>query len=145
MSDYNTETKEYQTKVLNEKREQILTGYESVQAIPNETTADGIPFEKTALKYKKDGKYGLLNINGDEITDPIFDEISSMTYKEGMFLVKQNDKLGVINQNGVFVIEPEYDNITADNYYDVETKYQRTGFIVCKIEEKRLQIWIYQL
>ncbi len=135
MSDYNTETKEYQTKVLNEKREQILTGYESVQAIPNETTADGIPFEKTALKYKKDGKYGLLNINGDEITDPIFDEISSMTYKEGMFLVKQNDKLGVINQNGVFVIEPEYDNITADNYYDVETKYQRTGFIVCKIEE----------
>ena len=135
MSDYNVETKEYQTKVLNEKREQILTGYESVQAIQNETTADGIPFEKTALKYKKDGKYGLLNINGEEITDPVFEEISSMTYKEGMFLVKQNDKLGVINQNGVFVIEPEYDNITADNYYDLATQYQRTGFIVCKIEE----------
>ena len=135
MSDYNTETKEYQTKVLNEKREQILTGYESVQAIPNETTADGIPFEKTALKYKKDGKYGLLNIEGKEITDAIFDEISSMTYKEGMFLVKQENKIGVINQNGVYVIDVEYDNITADNYYDVETKYERTGFIVCKIEE----------
>lgn len=135
MSNYNTETKEYQTKVLNEKREQILTGYELVQAIPNETTSDGVPFEKTALKYKKDGKYGLININGKEITDPIFDEISSMTYKEGMFLVKQNDKLGVINQKGVYVINPEYDNITADNYYDVETKYQKTGFIVCKIEE----------
>lgn len=135
MSDYNTETKEYQTKVLNEKREQILTGYESVQAIPNETTSDGIPFEKTALKYKKNGKYGLLNINGKEITDAIFDDISSMTYKEGMFLVKQEDKLGVINQNGVYVIDVEYDNITADNYYDVETKYGRTGFIVCKIEE----------
>ena len=135
MSDYNTETREYQTKVLNEKREQILTGYESVQAIPNETTADGIPFEKTALKYKKNGKYGLLNINGKEITDAIFDDISSMTYKEGMFLVKQEDKLGVINQNGVYVIDVEYDNITADNYYDVETKYERTGFIVCKIEE----------
>ena len=135
MSDYNTETKEYQTKVLNEKREQILTGYELVQAIPNETTSDGIPFEKTALKYKKDGKYGLININGKEVTDPIFDEISSMTYKEGMFLVKQNDKLGVINQKGVYVINPEYDNITADNYYDVETKYQKTGFIVCKIED----------
>ena len=52
MSDYNTETKEYATKVLNDKKEQILTGYESVQAIPTETTADGIPFEKTVLKYK---------------------------------------------------------------------------------------------
>ena len=135
MSDYNTETREYQTKVLNEKREQILTGYESVQAIPNETTADGIPFEKTALKYKKNGKYGLLNIDGKEITEAIFDEITSMTYKEGMFLVKQEDKLGVINQNGVYVIDVEYDNITADNYYDIETKYERTGFIVCKIEE----------
>ena len=51
MSDYNTETKQYQTKVLNDKREQIITGYESVQAIPTETTADGIPFEKTVLKH----------------------------------------------------------------------------------------------
>ena len=55
MSNYNTETQEYETKVLNDRKEQILTGYESVQAIPAETTADGVPFEKSVLKYKKDG------------------------------------------------------------------------------------------
>ena len=55
MSNYNTETKEYETKVLNDKKEQIITGYQSVQAIPTETTADGIPFENSILKYKKDG------------------------------------------------------------------------------------------
>lgn len=135
MSEYNTETKEYKTKVLNDKKEQIFTGYESVQAIPTETTADGVPFEKTVLKYKKDGKYGLINIEEKEVTKPIYDEITAIPYKEGMMLVKQGDKQGVINLNGVQVIDVEYDNIMVDNYYDVNTKYQRTGFIVCKTEE----------
>ena len=135
MSNYNTETKEYETKVLNDKKEQIITGYQTVQAIPVETTNDGIPFENTVLKYKKDGKFGLIDLEGKEITAPIYDDISSVTYKEGMLLVKQDGKTGVININGVQVIDTEYDNITVDNYYDANTKYQRTGFIVCKIED----------
>ena len=56
MSDYNTETRQYQTKVLNDRKEQIITGYENVQAIPTQTTADGIPFEKRVLKYLRNGK-----------------------------------------------------------------------------------------
>lgn len=135
MSDYNTETRQYQTKVLNDRKEQIITGYENVQAIPTQTTADGIPFEKTVLKYLRNGKYGLINMEGEEITEPIYDDISAVTYKEGMFLVEQDGKVGVINLNGVQVIDVEYDNITVDNYYDVSTKYQRTGFIVRKTEE----------
>lgn len=132
MSDYNTETKQYQTKVLNDKKEQIITGYDNVQAIPTETTADGIPFEKTVLKYLKDGKYGLISMDGKEITDPVYDDISAVNYKEGMLLVEQDGKVGVININGVQVIKVEYDSITVDNYYNVDTKYERTGFIVCK-------------
>ena len=135
MSDYDTEKKQYQTKVLNDKKEQIITGYDNVQAIPTETTADGIPFEKTILKYLKDGKYGLISIDGEEITDPIYDNISAVNYKEGMLLVEQDGKVGIINLNGVQVIDVEYDSISVDNYYDVNTKYQRTGFIVCKTEE----------
>ena len=136
MSDYNTETKEYQIKVLNDRKEQIFTGYESVQAIPTETTEDGIPFEKTVLKYKKDGKYGIVNLEEKEITKPIYDSISAITYKEGMFLVSKDGKYGVINLNGVKVIDTEFDKISVDNYYDKETKYQRTGFIVCTTSEE---------
>lgn len=132
MSDYNTETKQYQTKVLNDKKEQIITGYDNVQAIPTETTADGIPFEKTVLKYLKNGKYGLISMDGKEITDPVYDDISAVNYKEGMLLVEQDGKVGVININGMQVIKVEYDSITVDNYYNVDTKYERTGFIVCK-------------
>lgn len=135
MSNYNTQTKEYETKVLNDKKEQVITGYETIQAIPRETTEDGVPFENTVLKYKKNGKFGLINLEGKEITDPIYDDISAVTYKEGMLLVKINGKVGVININGVEVIKPEYDNITVDNYYDVKTRYKNTGFIVCKISE----------
>ena len=136
MSNYNTEAKEYETKVLNEKREQIITGYSNIQAIPANSTADGIPFENTVLKYKKDNKYGLMSLEGKEITDAIYDEIASITYKEGMLLVKQDGKYGIININGKIVIKPEYDNITVDNYYDVSTGYQRTGFIVCSIKDE---------
>ena len=135
MSNYNTETKEYDTKVLNDRKEQILLGYTNVQAIPTETTADGVPFEKTVLKYKKDGKFGLINRDGKEITEPIYDDISAVKYKEGMLLVMQDGKYGVINMNGVEVIPPEYDTISVDNYYNVDSKYQKTGFIVCKKEE----------
>ena len=135
MSDYNTETKEYNTKVLNDRKEQILTGYESVQAIPTETTADGIPFEKSVLKYKKNGKYGIVDLEGNEITEPIYDDISAVSYKEGMLLVKQGEKYGVINMNGIQVIDNEYDNIAVDNYYNVNSKYEKTGFIVCKRED----------
>lgn len=130
MSDYNVEKKEYVSKVLNEKGEELYQGYESIQAIPSETTEDSIPFEKTVLKYKKDGKYGLLSIDGKEITKPVYEEISSMTYKEGMLVVKQGENLGVININGKTVIDINYATITSDNYYNNQTKYKTTGFIV---------------
>ena len=136
MSNYNTETKEYETKVLNDKKEQVITGHSNIQAIPANSTADGIPFENTVLRYKRDDKYGLISLEGKEITDAIYEEISSVTYKEGMLLVKQDGKYGVININGKVVIKPEYDNITVDNYYDVNTGYQRTGFIVCSIKDE---------
>ena len=100
MSNYSTETKEYETKVLNDKKEQIITGYDNVQAIPTETTADGVPFENTVLRYKKDGKYGLIDMEGKEITDAIYDEITAMTYKEGMLLIREGDYVGIINING---------------------------------------------
>lgn len=132
MYEYSTEQREYKVKVLNAKGEELYQGYDNIQAIPTETTYDGILFEKTVLKYKKSGKYGLLSIDGKEITEPIYDQISSILYKEGMLLVKQDDKCGVINIKGQILIPVEYESITADNYYSNETFYKTTGFIVSK-------------
>lgn len=132
MGEYNAEQKEYQIKVLNSNGEELYQEYDSVQAIPTETTYDGIPFEKTALKYKKSDKYGLISIDGKVLTEAIYDEISAISYKEGMLFVKQNEFCGVININGKTLIPVEYESITADNYYSKDTLYKTTGFIVSK-------------
>ena len=132
MGEYNSERKEYEIKVLDENAQELYQEYENIQAIPTETTYDGIPFEKTVLKYKKDGKYGLLNIDGEKLTDAVYDQISAILYKEGMLLVKQGDYYGVVNINGKLVIPIEYESIIADNYYNKETLYKTTGFIVSK-------------
>ena len=132
MYEYNVEKKAYKIKVLNANGEELYKDYNSIQAIPTDTTYDGVPYEKTVLKYEKDGKYGLLNINGKEITKPIYDQISAIAYKEGMLLIKQDDKCGVININGKIVIPVEYETITADNYYSEKNLYKTTGFIVSK-------------
>lgn len=130
--DYNSEEKDYSSDVFNSKGEKLYQEYENVQAIPTETTYDGIPFEKTVLKFKKDGKYGLINLDGKQVLKPEYESITAIPYKEGMLIVNQNEKCGVVNVNGKTLIPAEYESITADNYYSDQTMYKTTGFIVSK-------------
>lgn len=132
MYDYNSEEKDYSSDVLNSKGEKLYQEYGNIQAIPTETTYDGIPFEKTVLKFKKDGKYGLIDLDGKQVLKPEYENLSAIPYKEGMLIAKKDDKSGVVNINGKTVIPTEYESITADNYYNDETMYKTTGFIVSK-------------
>jgi len=88
------------------------------------------------LKYKKDGKYGLIDFLGKEITSNIYDSIESLEYKEGCFVVEQEGKYGVINLKGNKIVKIEYDQIYADGYYEEETKSYNAGFIVGKKTEQ---------
>lgn len=132
MHDYNVNLQQYEIDVFNENGQKILTEYESVQALPTESTWDGIPFEKSVLKYKKNNKYGLISLENKIITKPIYDSIKAINYKEGMLLVEENAKYGAINIKGKVIIKPEYDQITVDNYYNSETMYKASGFVVKK-------------
>lgn len=132
MHDYNVNLQQYEIDVFNEKGQKILTEYESVQALPTESTWDGIPFEKSVLKYKQNNKYGLISLENKIITKPIYDSIKAINYKEGMLLVEENAKFGAINIKGKIIIKPEYDQITVDNYYNAETMYKASGFVVKK-------------
>ena len=76
--DYNSETREYSSKVLNDKSEEILNKFDNVQAILNNNTSISNSYQTTILKYKKDGKYGLLKINGKKITSAIYDNIETL-------------------------------------------------------------------
>lgn len=124
------------TKVLNERKEQILAEYEDIEPIRLKNISSDLMYEKSVLKYEKDGKSGLINLEGKEITKPIYDEIDSMPYKEGTLIVKQNEKYGVINIKGNKLVEPEYDGVKIDEYYTKKNGYQYAGYIVSiKTEE----------
>lgn len=115
-------------EVLNENNEKIFTKYEEVQAIETNGIESNVPYEKSVLKYKKDGKFGLINFEGKEVTKPIYQEISSVKYKEGEILAKKNGKYGVINNKGTELIPFEYDEIEGDRYQN--NGYKETGYIV---------------
>ena len=133
--DYNAASGEYKTKVLNEKNEEILTNCENVNTIDIKEIVSSIPYEKTVLQYQKDGKYGIIDFNGKDITKPIYEEIRNMPYREGELIVKKDGKYGVININGGKLVNFEYDYITGDNYYSTEKEYALDGYIVGKNDE----------
>lgn len=135
MHDYNINLQQYETEVFDNKGNKIFTEYDSVQALPTESTWDGIPFEKSVLKYKRNNKYGLITLENKVITEPIYDSIKAINYKEGMLLVEKDKKYGAINIKGKIIIKSEYDQISIDNYYNSETMYKASGFIVKKKNE----------
>lgn len=135
-SNYNDEEGKYETQVINDKNEKILTQYNEVLPLMFKETNTEIPYEKTVLSYKENDKYGIIDFEGKKITDAVYDSIESLLYKEGCLLVKQNDKYGIINIKGKEVIKTEYDSIVADGYYDEITKYKNAGFIVGKRQDE---------
>ena len=128
--------KEGNTTVFNEKNEQILAQYQNLEPLRFKNISSSLMYEKSVLKYQQDGKYGIINFEGKQLTKPIYDEIDTLQYKEGELLIKQNDKYGVININGKQLVKPEYDEIQIDEYYEENSNYKNSGYIVgIKTEE----------
>lgn len=123
-------------KVLNKDKEEILTQYEMVEPIRFKNIASDLMYEKSVLKYKENGKYGLIDLKGKKITKAIYDELDSLPYKEGELVVKQGDKSGIINIKGKSLVETEYDKIEIDRYYTDKNKYEYAGYIVTKKTEE---------
>ena len=65
-------------------------------------------------------KYGLIDFTGKKITKPIYDELDSLPYKEGQFLVGQDGKYGVINLKGNNIVDIQYEQVDVDGYYSEE-------------------------
>lgn len=123
-------TEEDKLIALNNLNEKIFTEYEEIDAIMVNGIITNLPYEKAVLKYKKNGKYGIVNFEGKEITKPIYEEIKGLENKESELLVKLNEKYGVINAKGAKLIKLEYDNIVADGFYTDKTNYGLSGYIV---------------
>ena len=130
-SEYNTTKKEYNnTKVLNDKGEEILKSFEKISALRFTGTVSDIPYEKSTLKYLENGKWGIIDFEGNKLCKAEYDSIESLSYKEGSLLVVKDGKTGVMNIKGKIIIEPEYSGINADNYYNEKTGFKNAGFVI---------------
>lgn len=118
------------TVILNEQKQEILTEYENIEPIQLKNITSDLMYEKSVFKYQKDGKFGLVNFEGKKITNPIYESIEGLPYKEGELLIKQDGKFGVINIKGNELIKNEYDSISVDGYYSPDNGYKYAGYIV---------------
>lgn len=123
------------TKVLNEKAEEQFTEYEEIEPLRLKNISGDLMYEKSVLKYRQNGKYGIIDFKGKEITKPIYEEIDTLQFKEGELLVKKDEKYGIINIKGSILVKTNYDKIEADKFYEESNGYKKSGYIVSKKTE----------
>ena len=85
----------YSTKVLNEKGEELFTDYDLVEAIENFDESNNLWYQSGILKVCKDGKYGIIDINGNEIANCEYDSITALNGVENSMLTEKNGKYGI--------------------------------------------------
>lgn len=129
--DVNYENETYKTKVINSKREEIFKDYSNVEALDNYTTVEDVWYDTNALKFEKDGKYGLINFSGEQILAPEYDDIYTLKGIERSIVLEKDGKYGLFNDiSKDVVLEVQYSEIKAlgDSYDD--------GYIVKNDEGK---------
>ena len=115
--------------IVNSNDEEIFTDYQDVSGLV--TSEDSLlVLENNVLKYKKNELYGLINLDGKMLTEPIYEEVLSLKNRPGRILVKKDDRYGVLDTNGKVVVPVLYYSIIGDEYCEEENGYQNTGFIV---------------
>ncbi len=101
----------YKTKAINEKNEEILTGYDKIEAIDNSDSKHNIWYEDNVLRVSKDGKYGMIDFEGKELLPCEYSQIKALDGTTNNFIVKKDDKVGLVNEKGQIIIKTEYKNI----------------------------------
>lgn len=77
---------------------------------------------------KLNGKYGIINIDGNEILPIKYDLIENFCIPDGYLIVHENKKVGLFDTLGKEIVPTIYDYIRTDSY-DI-------GFIVVVIDDK---------
>ncbi len=122
--DVNYETGEYKTKALNSKNEEIFTQYEQIEPIANKDQKDHMWYEDSMIKVKKDGKYGIIDLTGKELTTCQYDEIVAIDGLKDVVKVTKEEKVGVVDKEGKEIVAIQYTDITNLG------KDSKEGFIV---------------
>lgn len=114
--DVNYETGAYKTKALNSKNEEIFKDYEQIESIQSVDAGGNINYEQEALKVKKNGKYGTIDLTGKQIISCEYDQIEGIAGKTNALKVVKEGKAGIVTLSGEQILAPQYENIS--NIYE---------------------------
>ena len=144
--DYTNNT--FKTKVINEKGEEVITGYDTVQALENYDESNNLWYENDVLLVSKDGKFGLVDFKGKELLPCEYEEIETLKGVENTILTKKDAKYGLVDNIGSVIAQNEYKAIKPisdrkeDGYIVTDTKnnvgvvsYDKTVAIEPKYED----------
>ena len=120
----------YDSKVVNENNETIINGYDKVEAIINKDKDNHTWYFENLLKVTKDGKAGLVSIEGQEMLPCTYDSIEPIEGIESVLKVSREGKYGLVDSIGNSIIDCEVNEI------DALTEDYEDGFIVKKEENK---------
>lgn len=124
MQEVNYEEETYQSKAINEKQEALYTNYDKVEPIYNQNEENSLWYEANVLKVQKEGKYGLINLEGKELFSCTQDKIEPIPGIKSVFVTEVNGQKGLVDSMGKIIIENKYQEITS-----LTSQYEN-GFIV---------------
>ncbi len=120
----------YQLSVYDYTKENIQTFINSYPNYPNvekiQMDLAFIGFEM--LPFKKNGKYGFMDIDGMQRIAPVYSSVAP--FKEGLAVVSKNGKFGYINKNGDVVVDLIYSG--ANDFEQgraIVERFERVGMI----------------
>ena len=116
-------------KILNKDGKEILNDYEDITYLETSEPSE-LVLEKNVLRYKENNLYGLIDLDGNKITEPIYEKITSLTSKPGNMCVTKDGLCGVINAKGEEIIPLKYNSVTGDDYCTEAYGYTLAGYIV---------------
>lgn len=127
----------YSFKVLNKEGKEILNNISNIEPI-QATAFEDMPYRKL-LKYKENNKYGLINVKGEKITKPIYDEISVFHNDPTSYKIIESGKVGLLDLEGKVKLRPDYTEIviTMSQLGNDEHKDKsKIGYILKNINDK---------
>ncbi len=144
----NYEDGTYTSYAINNTGTKLFPGYEKVEAIQNIKADGSVFYQENTLITLKDGKYGLINLEGTELLPCNYDKITPIKGIENSFITEKDGKFGVVDNSGSVIVDNQYAEITAltdryeDGYIvkDIDGKYglfnyNKQQVLECKYEE----------
>jgi hypothetical protein len=121
MYDIDDEAGTYKTKAINSKNEEIFIGYNQVEEISNFDKNGNLYYFENVIKVQKDGKYGLIDLDGNVVLNIEYDAIKGLE-GENTILVEKDGKVGATNSNGNLILQAKYSDVlmTGSNLFVVK-------------------------